>query len=62
MTNYEFLMNGNPTPSDLARLIHSGCRTCIFNGKIKSCCDVDVTCKKGFELWLQSEHNEEVEE
>ena len=58
MTNFEFFMNGNPTPSDLADLLHSGCNKCIFGGKFESCHDVSVTCKKGFELWLQSEHTE----
>ena len=58
MTNFEFFMNGNPTPNDLANLLHSGCNKCIFEGKFESCYDVDVSCKKGFELWLQSEHTE----
>ena len=58
MTNFEFLMSKNTTPSDLANLICSGCYRCIFNGKFESCYDVGVTCKKGFELWLQSEHTE----
>ena len=58
MTNFEFFMNGNPTPSDFANLLHSGCNKCIFKGKFEACSDVNVTCKKGFELWLQSEHTE----
>lgn len=60
MTNFEFFMNRNPTPSDLANLLHSGCNKCIFNKMRGSCYDADITCKKGFELWLLSEHNEEV--